>query len=67
MLSISFVYPLHITQKGEQMKRLIDFKGLYDAIRRVADKKFEGNFNMAVRFLVSEGLKNNKVKTEVEE
>jgi hypothetical protein len=40
------------------MKKLIDFKGLYDSIKLVADAKFEGNFNMAVRFLIGEGLKN---------
>ena len=59
MLGILSVYTLHITQKEKQMKSLIDFKGLYSEIRRVADEKFEGNFNMAVRFLVIEGFKNN--------
>ena len=40
------------------MKVLIDFRELYTSIKSVADDKFEGNFNMAVRFLISEGLKN---------
>ena len=42
------------------MKRMIDFKDLYDAIKRVADEKFEGNFSMAARFLIGEGLKNER-------
>ena len=40
------------------MKVLIDFRDLHRLIKSVADEKFEGNFNMAVRFLVGEGLKN---------
>ena len=40
------------------MKVLIDFRELHKLIKLVADDKFEGNFSMAVRFLIVEGLKN---------
>ncbi len=40
------------------MKKLIDFKELWQAIQDYADKHHEGNFNLAVRKLVKEGLGN---------
>jgi hypothetical protein len=39
------------------MRRVLDFKDLYEEVKRVADEKFEGNFSMAARFLIGEGLK----------
>ena len=39
------------------MKKLIDFKGMELAIQEYADLFCEGNFSMAVRQLISKGLK----------
>lgn len=38
------------------MKKLIEFKDLDNAVQEYADLFFEGNFNMAVRALIREGL-----------
>lgn len=38
------------------MKKLIDFKKLLLPVKDYADKYHEGNFNLAVRVLVREGL-----------
>ena len=38
------------------MKKLIDFKGLEKAIQEYADLFCEGNFGLAVRLLIKEGL-----------
>jgi len=40
------------------MKKLIDFKELWQAIQFYADENYDGNFNMAVRALVKKGLCN---------
>lgn len=40
------------------MKKLIDFKDLSIAIQEYADLYCEGNFSMAVRQLIKEGLPN---------
>jgi len=40
------------------MKKLIDFQEMWKTVQHYADKNCEGNFNMAVRKLVKEGLKN---------
>jgi len=40
------------------MKKWIDFKNLYEAVKAYADDKCEGNFNLAVRQLVKKGLDN---------
>ena len=42
------------------MKKIIDFKELHVAIQQLADDKFEGNFNMAVRYLIVEGMKSEQ-------
>lgn len=42
------------------MKKLIDFKDLWQAIQCYADKNCEGNFSMAVRQLVKKGLNDGK-------
>ena len=39
------------------MKKLIEFKDLDKAIQEYADLFCEGNFSMAVRQLISKGLK----------
>ncbi len=39
------------------MKKLIDFKSLVNDIQKYADIHHEGNFSMAVRFLIAKGLK----------
>lgn len=38
------------------MKKLIDFKGLYDQVKEYADERYEGNFSLAVRALIRKGL-----------
>lgn len=38
------------------MKKLIDFKGLEKSIQEYADLFCEGNFGLAVRQLIKEGL-----------
>jgi len=38
------------------MKKWIDFKNLYNAVKQYADDYCEGNFNLAVRQLVKKGL-----------
>ena len=40
------------------MKRLIEFKDLYDRVKLYADEKCEGNFSLAVRELIRKGLGN---------
>ena len=42
------------------MRKLIDFKELSQAIQAYADTHCEGNFNMAVRKLIKEALKNER-------
>lgn len=42
------------------MKKLIDFKDLVESIQKYADKNCEGNFNMAVRKLITKGLEKEK-------
>ena len=51
ILGISFIYI------GGRMKKLIDFKEMWQAIQHYADKNCDGNFNQAVRRLVKSGLK----------
>ncbi len=46
------------------MKRLIEFKDLYDKVKKYADDNCEGNFNLAVRQLIKKGLENNLKKKE---
>lgn len=38
------------------MKRLIEFKDLYESVKSYADENCEGNFNLAVRELIRKGL-----------
>lgn len=40
------------------MKKLINFKDLYDLVRDYANQNCEGNFSLAVRELVRKGLDN---------
>jgi hypothetical protein len=40
------------------MKKLIDFKNMWQAIQYYADKHCDKNFSMAVRQLVRKGLSN---------
>ena len=42
------------------MKKLIDFKELWQAIQDYADTHCEGNFSMAARQLVKKGISNGK-------
>lgn len=54
---MSFVYHVYINKQREAyMRKLINFNGMEERIQAYADKYFEGNFNMAVRMLVAEGL-----------
>jgi len=39
------------------MKRLIDFKSLFEEIKKFADDHCEGNFSLAVRTLIKKGLR----------
>ena len=41
------------------MKKLIDFKHLWEAIQTYADKHYDGNFSLAARKLIEKGLKAN--------
>ncbi len=54
ILAVSFKY------QGGKMKKLIDFKDLVESIQKYADKNCEGNFNMAVRKLITKGLEKEK-------
>jgi len=38
------------------MKKLIDFKHLWQAIQHYADNNYEGNFSLAARKLIEKGL-----------
>ena len=49
------------------MKKWIDFKSLYLAVKEYADENCEKNFNMAVRQLVKKDLKesnNGRIQTK---
>ena len=46
------------------MKKLINFFSMSSEIQEYADKHFEGNFSMAVRFLLSKGLEGAKANDE---
>jgi hypothetical protein len=46
------------------MKKLIKFEDKQlDKIQRFANKQFEGNFSLSVRYLCEKGLKNEKSNT----
>lgn len=44
------------------MKKLIDFKDVYPLVQKYADEHCEGNFSMAVRKLIKNGLKKKAVE-----
>ena len=48
------------SNKEYKVKKLINFKDLEKAIKDYADKFCEGNYSLAVRELVREGLFNKK-------
>ena len=45
------------------MKKLIDFKNMMEAIQSYANKNCEGNFSMAVRQLIRNGLANESKRS----
>ena len=50
------IYCVYLLNIRNDMKKLIDFKGMEKAIQEYADLFCEGNFGLAVRQLTKKGM-----------